>query len=198
MLLRGPPDRARTDSMSGVCDEAKTMSCRVATGFVSHDLDFSQPTPMGFAQCRRCGGFFTVEQYLAWRCEGASTERKDPESLGRGATADKPSEGGARTEQSPTTGEGVLSASSPATTKAHETDSGTRAHTTPAKEPSKAGDEPARGLFLPEPKAIRMTPGALPCALCGDPVFVDPMHRAVLEWFGGTCDACFNLEPAHV
>src|SRR3990167_9366627 len=143
MLLRGPPDRARTDSMSGVCDEAKTMSCRVATGFVSHDLDFSQPTPMGFAQCRRCGGFFTVEQYLAWRCEGASTERKDPESLGRGATADKPSEGGARTEQSPTT-------------------------------------------------------GALPCALCGDPVFVDPMHRAVLEWFGGTCDACFNLEPAHV
>ena len=35
--------------------------------------------------------------------------------------------------------------------KAHEADSGTRAHTAPANEPSKAGDESARGLFPPEP-----------------------------------------------
>ena len=101
------------------------MSCRVATGFVNHDLDFSQPTPMGFAQCRRCGGFYTLEQYLAWRCEGTPAE----------------------------------------------------APVTPRRAPS-----PLHGV---------------PCALCGDPVLVDPMHRAVVEWFGGTCDACFNLEPAH-
>ena len=37
----------------------------------------------------------------------------------------------------------------------------------------------------------------VPCALCGDPVLVDPMHRAVVEWFGATCNSCFDLEVAH-
>lgn len=54
------------------------MTCRVGVGFVFHDLDFSQPTPMGFARCRRCGGFYTMEQYAAWRCEGAAVEAVVP------------------------------------------------------------------------------------------------------------------------
>jgi hypothetical protein len=37
----------------------------------------------------------------------------------------------------------------------------------------------------------------VPCALCGDPVLVDPMHRATVEWFGTTCAACFGLEAVH-
>lgn len=98
------------------------MTCRAATGFVSHDLDFSQPTPMGFARCRRCDGYFTMEQYLEWRCEGA---------------------------------------------------------------PAEARRAPAA-----------MPLGSIACALCGAPVVVDPMHRAVVEWFGGTCDRCFGLVEA--
>ena len=47
------------------------------------------------------------------------------------------------------------------------------------------------------PEIMRATPAAplhgIPCALCGDPVLVDPMHRAVVEWFGATCDECFGL-----
>lgn len=48
-----------------------------------------------------------------------------------------------------------------------------------------------------------ITSDAVRCALCGDPVHVDPMHRATVERFGGTCDACFDLverigaEPTH-
>ena len=102
------------------------MTCRAQAGFVHHDLDFSQPTPMGFAQCRRCGGYYTLEQYLAWRCDGTAAE----------------------------------------------------APVTPRRAPV-----PLHGV---------------PCALCGDPVFVDPMHRAVVEWFGVTCNSCFEPETAHV
>ena len=101
------------------------MTCRAQAGFVSHDLDFTQPTPMGFAQCRRCGGYFTIEQWAAWRCTGA-----DPV-------------------------------------------------TPPVVQPP-------------------LPPGGLRCALCGEAVLADPMHRAVMEWFGATCDHCFDLEAAHV
>ena len=117
------------------CRAQATLDLQTPRSFLHHDLDFSQPTPMGFAQCRRCGGFFTLEQYLEWRCEGAqspSGHRMDPRS-----------HGAARAEQ-------VAS------------------------------------------------PNAVPCALCGDPVLVDPMHRAVVEWFGVTCNSCFESEAAHV
>lgn len=29
---------------------------------------------MGFARCGACGGFYTMEQYVAWRCEGTPVE----------------------------------------------------------------------------------------------------------------------------
>ena len=100
------------------------MTCRAQAGFVHHDLDFSQPTPMGFARCRRCCGFFTMAQYVEWRCDGA---------------------------------------------------------------PQEVPDAPLR-----PPLSLH----SVPCALCGAPVIVDPMHRAVVEWFGVTCDACFGMAKA--
>ena len=36
----------------------------------------------------------------------------------------------------------------------------------------------------------------VPCALCGAPVLVDPMHRVIVEFFGTTCPACFGLVEA--
>jgi hypothetical protein len=32
----------------------------------------------------------------------------------------------------------------------------------------------------------------VPCARCGDPVLVDPRHRATVDLFGTTCAACFS------
>jgi hypothetical protein len=100
------------------------MTCHAGLRFVHHDLDFSKPAPLGFAQCRRCEGAYTMEQYLAWSCEGA-----------------RPG---------------------------------------------------------PLPTERRVPPGGLRCALCGQAVHVDPVHRAVVEWFGTVCDSCFNLEDARV
>ena len=45
-----------------------------------------------------------------------------------------------------------------------------------------------------EPAAVPFR--GVPCALCGDPVLVEPMHRAVVERFGATCDACFESADA--
>lgn len=50
------------------------MTCRAATGFVHHALDFSQPPPPGFARCMACGDFVTREQWAAWPCTGAKRE----------------------------------------------------------------------------------------------------------------------------
>lgn len=38
--------------------------------FVHHLIDLKTTTPMGFAICKMCGGWFTAEQWAAWRCEG--------------------------------------------------------------------------------------------------------------------------------
>lgn len=99
------------------------MTCRTATGFVFHDLDFSQPAPMGFARCRRCDGYFTIEQYAAWRCEGTVPEGM-PLEWHSYSTSDGPT-----------------------------------------------------------------------CAFCGDPLQVDPRHRAHVQMFGSVCDACFVVVP---
>jgi hypothetical protein len=54
---------------------------------------------------------------------------------------------------------------------------------------------PASFGRAPEIVPLRpLPPGGLRCSLCGEPVHVDPMHRAVVEWFGATCDACFSQE----
>ena len=90
------------------------MTCRAQTGFLHHDLDFSQPTPMDFALCRRCGDYVTKEQWAAWRCEGT-----------------------------------------------------------------------------PGPVAcVQRESGDLACALCGEPIVVDPMHRAIVQFFGSVCNEC--------
>jgi hypothetical protein len=82
-----------------------------------HDLDFSQPTPMGFALCKVCGGYFTREQFLEWRCPGAKTEE--------------------------------------------------------------VSTPPRQWL------------GALTCAICGEAIVVDPMHREIVKLFGSRCGKCF-------
>ena len=120
------PNASESSGDCMTCRTQATLDRQTPRPFVHHDLDFTQPTPTGFAQCRRCEGFFTMEQYAAWRCDGTPA----------GASV------------------------------------------TPRRAPL-----PLHGI---------------PCALCGDPVLVDPMHRAVVEWFGACCDTCFNLEPAHV
>ena len=38
------------------------------TDFLHRDLDFSQPTPMGFCVCARCGEIVTKEQWATERC----------------------------------------------------------------------------------------------------------------------------------
>lgn len=45
-------------------------------------------------------------------------------------------------------------------------------------------DQPCPGP--PSPKPV-MPAGAVPCRLCGAPVFVEPRHRATVEEFGTTC-----------
>lgn len=40
------------------------------------------------------------------------------------------------------------------------------------------------------------TPGGLRCALCGDPLMVDPTHRAVVQMFGSVCDVCAGISEA--
>jgi hypothetical protein len=96
----------------------RPLALRTAADFVHHDLDFSEPTPMGFALCRGCGDYVTREQYVAGSCVAVSVEASFA--------------------------------------------------------PSRLGD--------------------LPCVFCSEPVGVDPMRRATVEWFGATCNACFALQ----
>ncbi|MDD5304783.1 MAG: hypothetical protein PHS14_16935 [Elusimicrobia bacterium] len=90
------------------------MSCRVATGFLYHDLNFSVDAPGGYAPCRRCGALLDRDLFLSEHCPGS------PEGIPFDPTID------------------------------------------------------------------------LVCALCGDPIIVDPMHRAIVEAFGSTCERCFE------
>jgi hypothetical protein len=43
---------------------------------------------------------------------------------------------------------------------------------------------------------VSLPVGAIACALCGEPVAIEPRHRDVVEGFGGTCDRCFGMVEA--
>lgn len=47
------------------------------TSFLSHDLTFAEPAPMGFARCRTCGGYVTGEQWASEPCPGRRDEKVD-------------------------------------------------------------------------------------------------------------------------
>lgn len=37
------------------------------------------------------------------------------------------------------------------------------------------------------------SPGSIACALCGESLVVDPLHRETVARFGSTCNACAGL-----
>ena len=94
------------------------MTCR-AQAFRHHALDLSQTTPLGFAPCLLCEGYFTAEQWAEWRCDGAPVDALRP------------------------------------------------------------------------PVRVPVSPGAVPCALCGTPILIAALHRDAVEMYGTTCAACF-------
>lgn len=55
--------------------------------FVSHDVDFSVPSPMGFAQCKACGEHVDQWQWAARQCPRAKPDTFAPVSPGEVACA---------------------------------------------------------------------------------------------------------------
>lgn len=51
-----------------------TVSQPTRPPFVHHQVDFSQPSPMGFALCKTCGEFVDRGQWAAWACKGTPRE----------------------------------------------------------------------------------------------------------------------------
>jgi len=52
------------------------MTCRAATGFVSHSPTFSVPAPSGYAECRRCLRLLDLAGWMTESCPG--TPAADP------------------------------------------------------------------------------------------------------------------------